>query len=73
MRYPTRLVVELDRGAPEVTGRRLPTSGEAHPFRGWLGLISALDAEISPGAARAEGARSRRGATESAKPNEEST
>jgi hypothetical protein len=31
-----------------LVGRLLSPHGEARPFNGWLGLISALDAELSP-------------------------
>jgi hypothetical protein len=31
-----------------LVGRLLSPQGEARPFDGWLGLISALDAELSP-------------------------
>jgi hypothetical protein len=31
-----------------LVGRVLSPHGEARPFDGWLGLISALDAELSP-------------------------
>jgi hypothetical protein len=31
-----------------LVGHLLSTGGETRPFDGWLGLISALDAELSP-------------------------
>jgi hypothetical protein len=35
-------------GGGRLAGCLLTHQGEARPFDGWLGLISALDAELSP-------------------------
>jgi hypothetical protein len=35
-------------GGGRLAGSLLTHQGEARPFDGWLGLISALDAELSP-------------------------
>jgi hypothetical protein len=43
------LKIALDPGRGDrLVGRVLSPRGEARPFDGWLGLISALDAELSP-------------------------
>ena len=43
----TRLVLELDRKEPQISGRLRAGGAQARRFDGWLGLISALDAELA--------------------------
>jgi hypothetical protein len=42
----TRLELELDDGQRLFTGRLRTQGGRERSFHGWLGLISALDAEL---------------------------
>jgi hypothetical protein len=39
-----RFVLEIDAVDDSLTGRVVTSSGEAHQFTGWLGLLGALEA-----------------------------
>jgi hypothetical protein len=43
----TRLFLELDRTDPQISGRLSAAGADGRPFNGWLGLISALEAEVA--------------------------
>jgi hypothetical protein len=48
MREEIELRIALDpAGGDRLGGRLLSPRGESRPFDGWLGLISAIDAELS--------------------------
>jgi hypothetical protein len=55
----TRLVLELERHKPRIGGRVRADGGEERRFSGWLGLISALDAELAPPSPDGEAARAK--------------
>jgi hypothetical protein len=46
---PTRIVVELNRGAAPITGRIHARAQASRPFTGWTGLFASLRAAAGEG------------------------